>query len=179
MLNLFTKLSGLIFWLFDQPCKHLLFWFQDLWKIIMLRHSGCWYFDKMSFGQFGSGDDVIAGASVQSPWLNRFWSYKCNTEMLPSDLYAAAAMLHHKCWKMRDIIYDYEQNSLMLKVKRHHCIAHALRRIYLSNHFFLAIGRDFLFGVYWTMFKAHCLLIPVVRTGSAHEFAPEELFSVQ
>ena len=65
MLNLFTKLSGLIFWLFDQPCKHLLFWFQDLWKIIMLRHSGCWYFDKMSFGQFGSGDDVIAGASVQ------------------------------------------------------------------------------------------------------------------
>ena len=57
--------------------------------------------------------------------------------MLPSDLYAAAAMLHHKCWKMRDIIYDYVQDSLMLKVKRHHCIAHALRRIYLSNHVFL------------------------------------------
>ena len=95
----------------------------------------------------------------ESPWLNRMWSYKCNTlKSYHQNLCAAAAMLHHKCWKMRNIIYDWVQDKLMLKVRRHHCIAHALRRIYLSNHVFFGLGRDFLSGVYWTMFKAHCLL---------------------
>ena len=180
MLNLFTKLSGLIFWLFHQPCKHLLFWFQVLLKIIMLRHSGCWYFDKMSFGQFGSGDDVIAGASVQRvrDWTNSGHTnatLKCYHQIFTLQLQCSTTsvekcatlfMIMCKtvwCWKWNAII------ALPMLCAEYTC----------PTMFFWAIGRDFLFGVYWTMFKAHCLLIPVVRTGSAHEFAPEELFSIQ
>ena len=57
--------SGLISDVSINLAKIFCFAFKICQKIIMLRHSGCGFFDKMFFSQFGSGDDVIAGASVQ------------------------------------------------------------------------------------------------------------------